>query len=64
MKNFKNSLSRTEMKTIFAGGGVGPEPIGELGGKCSSCRSHSDCASGVCATWSKPGVCEVGRRCL
>jgi len=65
MKKFKNNLSRNEMKTIFAGSnGGGTVPISQQGGHCDACSSHSDCASGVCATWSTEGACPIGRRCL
>lgn len=62
MKNFKNSLSRTEMKTIFAGhaGGTGPVPIAPEG----ACVRNSDCWNGVgyCCTLGDGAICQ-GQPC-
>lgn len=61
MKNFKNNLSRNEMRTIFAGhgGGGGPVPIGgdtpECGEDCSGQPSGfcnggcNKCEGGKCS---------------
>lgn len=45
MKNFKNSLSRNEMKTIFAGGGKAPAPIASYCNYSSSCSGHGGCSN-------------------
>lgn len=44
MKKFKNNLSRTEMKTIFAGGGTGPAPIGIYCKPNTGCNGHGGCS--------------------
>ena len=43
MKNFKNNLSRNEMRTIYAGGGKGLAPIGIFCGSSSLCAGHGGC---------------------
>ena len=49
MKKFKNNLSRSEMRTIYAGGTGGPVPISnspECGDVCTASPSPGDGALG------------------
>lgn len=60
MKNFKNSLSRNEMKSIYAGKTPGTLPFSVEG----SCTRNADCWGGVgyCCTLGGGAICQ-GQAC-
>lgn len=61
MKNFKNNLSRNEMRTIYAGNnGEGTAPIGAEGTSClKGCKQDSECTDTcrVCKWWDGAKYC-------
>ena len=60
------ALSKAEQKQIFGGNYALEVEEGNGKGSCAACSGNSECASGVCATFSGDcsSYCGCGKKCL